>query len=100
MSERFDLALQAETRTVDVAQQLERQRGIALERVFDLGDRRVFLRELHDVDDGGVARADGLRLVELGAREEVAAKELAAGTVRALELFCRCNIARQLFRVV
>ena len=61
MAEGVDLHPQAERRRVDVAQQLERQRRIELERVLELLDR-LFLVDLVDQLDDRLHAGRDLRL--------------------------------------
>ena len=51
MAERADLDAQAERRRVDVAQQLEGERRVALERVLELLDRILVVDAVDQLDD-------------------------------------------------
>ena len=69
MAERADLDPQAERRRVDVAQQLEGERRVALERVLELVDRLLVVDPMDQLDDHLLV---GLRHGLAGARRRAA----------------------------
>jgi len=78
MAERGDLARQAETRRVDETQQVERQGGVFLEQVFDLGRARLFAHQVDELDDGGLRGANGGGFDQRGTGKPVALEQLDA----------------------